>query len=1060
MVVKNWRLNTKKLEVTEVKEKYFSGTSTPRKFYSALNRECRWSDITGQLFIPEELMKFRMIIEKAHDAILILEGGRIIDVNQRALEMFGVKNKIELIGLTPADLSPDVQPDGESSGLKAEKWLRAARKNSYQHFPWQHRKKDGTQLETEVSLNDLPWNDRYLQVSFIRDRTEIVRIEKEIQRRLGYYNLVLTSLPVILYVARPEPPFDRVWISDKIAGMSGFEKENLLDPSFWLSHIHPDDRDRVLKALNINPPRDVMMMEYRWQLAGGNYIWLRDWAVIKRDPNDQPGEILGALLDITEQKTREHQVRQSGEFLDSIVLNIPAAVFVKRVDDHTYVRINKSGEELFGRNAGEIIGKSDAELFSPRDAKSFLSSDKRAIKTGKTIDIPEEFIMTSRGQRVIHTRKIPLFDNEGHPEFLLGISIDITEQQEVTRALKESEEKYRVLIETLPVGLAITTYDGRIITTNETVSRMLGYSGSELERMNMNEIYRSPSYRREMLRILDEEGQVANFETIHVRKDGSTLPVSLNVIPYPLYSDGALLTVITDISLQRRSEEQIRQLSASVEQSPAAVMIMELNGAINYVNPKFVEITHYSFAEAVGKSLSLLNPGAKPAGYDEMWKSLKEARTWKGILRNLKKDGSGFWGEITVSPLKDNEGSITHFVAVMEDITSRRKAEQDLVKAKEKAEESDRLKTAFLSNISHEIRTPMNAIVGFSQLLKEPDLPEDKKLSFIDVISTKSDELLKILDDIIDVSMIQSGQILISNSEFSLNDLFNELYLTFSTRVKPFISLAESLPGNQDDIRVFSDRKRVWQIMENLIDNALKYTDKGSVTFGYKIHPQDDRVILFVRDTGIGIDPSRIPQIFKPFMQEEIIDKQARGGKGVGLTITRKLTEMLGGEIKVKSRKGEGAEFYVGIPLKPVEEEKSSRDAKKGGMKDVSYPWQNKIILVAEDDFSNYRYLELVLQKTGARIVHSENGRDVLEKVDNGFIPDIILMDIRMPGMDGLTATGLLREKNYSGPVIALTAYASNEDRDRCLAAGCDDYLSKPVDSGTLIRHMEKYISA
>ncbi len=1061
MEEKNWRMNKQKSEEINRSEKYYSGISVPRKFYSGLSKESRWNDISGQLFIPAELIKNGMIIEQAHDAILILDRGKIIDANQSALSLFGYSLKNELIGLTPADLSPVLQPGGEPSSGKSEMWMKATENKEFQHFSWQHLRRDGSLIETEVTLSQLHWNSRILLVAFVRDRTGIARIEKEIRNRLGYYDLVMSSLPVDLYVAEAEPPFDRKWMSEKTGIIAGFEKDVITENSFWFSRVHPDDRDLVMNILLECVSSDAMTLEYRWKTSAGKYIWLRDRAVVKGTRAGSASEILGVLTDITHQRTNRERIRQSETFLDSIVQNIPAIIYVKHAGDLSYVRVNRSMENFLGKSGKDIIGKKDEDMFPQKLAAHIISSDRKAIDKGSTLKIPAEKVKASTGERILHTLKIPLFDSKGQPEFLLGVSVDVTEQQAVTKALKKSEEKYRILFESLPVGIAITTYDGTIIDANEKLSALFGGSKNELKQLPMQVIYASPAFRDEMIEILSREGNVSNFETFCRRIDGSIFPASLNVSPYPLYSEGALLTVITDITQQRKSEEKIRKLSSSVEQSPAAIIIMALNGVVEYVNPRFEEITGFPAGEINGGTIHILEPENNPGTeYNEMWKAIKEKTDWKGILHSRRKNGGFFWGEWSLYPLKDNFDNITHHIAVMEDITMRIRSEQDLISAKEKAEESDRLKTAFLSNISHEIRTPMNAIVGFSQLLKEKSLSIDKRNDFIGIIASKSDELLRIVDDIIEVSMIQSGQITVHNEDFNLGELFKELYETYSTKTKPGITLECDVPEGISGLNLRSDPGRIRQIMENLLGNGIKYTDRGSVRFGYKLRSDGKAIILFVEDTGIGIEPSRIPVIFQPFMQEEIRDKEARGGKGIGLTITRKLVELLGGTIRVESEKGRGAGFYIELPLSAVKNnENKNATVLPGNERDI-LPWEGKTILVAEDDFSNYRYVELIIQKTGATLIHCSNGEEVLEKWDEGIRPDVILMDIRMPVMDGYMATNLLRKKGYKGRIIALTAFASGEDRKKCLSSGFDDYLSKPVDSDNLLEHLKTSVSS
>ncbi len=1036
-----------------------SGPVPLRKFYSPRKTDDRWNESGGTLYIPEELLKFKMIVDQTHDAVLILDEGRIADVNRSALTMFGFSTKQEMAGLTPADLSPSVQPDGQSSGEKAEKWIRAASlSGENQHFPWQHIHRNGTPMDAEVSLNYLKWQDKVLLVAFIRDRTGIVRIEREIRNRQGYYQIVMNSLPVVLYIAQPSFPFDRSWVGDKIESLSGFDEQTFCNKGVWYSRIHPADRDRVKGILQENPHTSSRMVEYRWMKADGTYAWFRDWLVFKKDENNQPREILGALLDITVRKNAEEKLKQSEAFLDSVVKNIPAMVFVKKADDFSFVRINRSGTELLGLSPEEILGRTDKELFPEQQSRKLNETDRQAVEEKHIVDIPEEHILTAKGERILHTRKIPLFDDNGKPEYLLGISVDITEQQKITRELRNSAEKYLTLIENIPVGIMISTLRGKIIEVNNTTTRILGYPEEELKTQKITGIYAVPDSYERMINQLQKEHRVANYQTIFRKKDHSTVEVSLNVIAYPEYGEDALLTVLTDITRQRKSEEKIRQLSLSVEQSPAAVMILGLHKKIEYTNPKFTGITGYSQNEAREKDLHLLDPGDFSAhSHKEMWGHLMNEENWKGVFYFQRKDGRFFWSEMSVSLLMDNLGKVTHYVAIMEDITSRIQAHEELVSAKEKAEESDRLKSAFLSNISHEIRTPMNAIVGFSQLLKDPELDSAKRHSFIDMIASKSDELLRILEDIIDVSMMQSGKISIEKEDFRLNDLFEELRASFIRKIRPGIQLVMDT-GDQKPLIIHSDRKRVQQIMEHLLGNGIKYTDKGKVTFGYQLTKGGRSVTLFVRDSGIGIDPDRIHVIFQPFMQEKITDEQARGGKGIGLTLTRTLAERLGGKISVESEKGKGAIFHVTLPLC----QESTEEQSKPGILETpesDEKWKGLTIVIAEDDFMNYRYLEQVLKKTGAEIIHAGNGKKLLELITSGCRPDIILMDIRMPEINGLIATGILRSMDLTVPVIALTAFSSPEDREKCFAAGCNDFLSKPVDAKKLIGMMERYLN-
>ncbi|MFP4042285.1 MAG: response regulator, partial [Bacteroidales bacterium] len=378
--------------------------------------------------------------------------------------------------------------------------------------------------------------------------------------------------------------------------------------------------------------------------------------------------------------------------------------------------------------------------------------------------------------------------------------------------------------------------------------------------------------------------------------------------------------------------------------------------------------------------------------------------------------------------------------------------------AKQKAEEADRIKSAFLANMSHEIRTPMNAILGFARLLKEPSLNKEQLHEYVDIINGRANHLLQIINDILDLSKIESDQLLISEEEFNLNQFLNEIYTVISNELKQAgksdLDLYLKNGLKEDDANIVSDKTRLQQILFNLLNNAVKYTREGFVEFGYRM--QDGKwgdLEFFVRDTGIGIEEDKQNVIFDRFRQSDESKTREFGGAGLGLSISKGLVGKLGGQMWVNSEYGKGSVFYFTIPFK-YKNEKDKIVTLQNNNFSMSYNWENIQILVVEDDMLSSKFLEAILEDTGASIVFTKDGNDALEEVKNNKV-DIVLMDIQLPGMSGNETTRQIKEINMNIPVIAQTAHAMAEDKSKSMDAGCDDYLTKPIDMQVLLDKMD-----
>lgn len=404
------------------------------------------------------------------------------------------------------------------------------------------------------------------------------------------------------------------------------------------------------------------------------------------------------------------------------------------------------------------------------------------------------------------------------------------------------------------------------------------------------------------------------------------------------------------------------------------------------------------------------------------------------------------------------------FNAMLQQILNRQEArdeaEKKLVDAKEKAEESDRLKSAFLANMSHEIRTPMNAILGFAELISMPDaeVTPEEKLNFIKLINNSGNNLLRLIDDIIDISKIEAGQIKIHKKECQLNQTMKEIQQSFleirKHKEKEHVDILLNENAESQNLIIKTDPLRLNQILTNLIDNALKFTEEGFIEFGYEILTQD-KLLFYVKDTGVGMEHKKKDTVFDRFTKIEDDKNRLYRGAGLGLAICKSLVELLGGKIWVESAISEGSTFYFNLPLEKLQELEQNEDILKTS---DNYDWSNKTILVVEDEPANIIYIQEVLKITNATILKARNGKEAVKVFEKNDV-DVIIMDIKMPEMDGYEATRIIKKLNKDIPVISQTAYAMPGDIDKGFDSGMNDYLIKPVKPKILLSVLNKHLN-
>ncbi len=548
----------------------------------------------------------------------------------------------------------------------------------------------------------------------------------------------------------------------------------------------------------------------------------------------------------------------------------------------------------------------------------------------------------------------------------------------------------------------------------------------------------------------------------------------LNLTWFTVNNERWAVAAHENITQRSRAEKELRRLSQAVEHSPVSVVITDVDGAIEYVNPTFEQVTGYTMQEVVGRNQSILSAGKQPKEfYKTLWQTIKNGDVWHGEFDNIKKNGDIYWESASISPIFNDQKEIISFVAIKEDISARKKMIQDLEQAKIRAEAGVKAKNEFMATISHEIRTPMNAILGMSRLALDADLSSDQ-YQRISHIQSAGKALMKIINDILDFAKIDAGNLTIKKETFQFGDIMEKIITENESTARE--KNIELLYTFSHELPVFmeGDETRLTQIIMKLVENAVKYTSAGEVTITSDITFQDGQDLLLtvtVADTGIGMTQDQLSQLFEPFTQANGSSARAYGGTGLGLAIVKQITNAMNGNMQVKSTPGNGSVFTVSLPFSlspptsifslPVETPDEDQDNIPVAGLIMQNPLTDKTILIVDDDPVNREIVAAFIEKTGAGTYEADSGTKAVEQLSSSRF-HLVFMDLEMPGMDGFETTRKIRRLQIPWasdiPVIALTGHDPAQIQDKCLNAGMNDCLTKPVNMQDLTKILDKWL--
>jgi PAS domain S-box-containing protein len=629
------------------------------------------------------------------------------------------------------------------------------------------------------------------------------------------------------------------------------------------------------------------------------------------------------------------------------------------------------------------------------------------------------------------------------------------------------KEYFSSLFDKAPEGIAIVSPEGQIEQINEEFTKLFNYTENEAVGRNIDDLIVAPEMMNEARDLTRSAARGDKVVAEGTRYTKDHVPVYVSIMGVPIRFEGeskGLYIIYRDISEQRMAEKNLQESQAKFkmlfESTTDGIFLMKDDIFVD-CNSSATAIFETTEDELIGESPEKFSPLYQPNRKkstdffrDKIHAALHDIpQLFEFTFISAK--GRQFVAEINLNAITLKENRFIQ--AILRDITERKQAEQELLLAKEKAEESDRLKTAFLASMSHEIRTPLNHILGGLDLLLDPEISHEEKEEFNEIIKNSSNQLLKLINDIIDVSHLESGQVEISKSAFSMKDILDDVKEIGEKcqAANPSVELQINTSGHTKLLdNIYSDRNRLKQVLTSLLSNAFKFTKQGTVEFGYSLK-STSMVEFYVSDTGIGIPEDSYELIFEHFRQVDYTHTREYEGAGLGLTLAKGIVELLGGDIWLKSELNKGTTFYFTISTKAPEVKQKPVAFTESA--NLQFDWSGKTILVVEDEEMNYQYLKTVLRKTNASILWAENGLKAVELASQNDI-HLVLMDIQMPEMNGYEATRKILKMKPNTPIIAQTAHALKEERSKCINAGAVDYMSKPLNRKKLLNLIDKYI--
>jgi PAS domain S-box-containing protein len=883
-------------------------------------------------------------------------------------------------------------------------------------------------------------------ISHLSLRKQKKELERSLERHKEFF-MLFNSSSEIHCIADETSKIEVV--NNTVESIMGYTAEQMVGHSLW-EYVVDQDRAQFAQQIEIGlRSKRPIEIETR-ALTCNKEEKCISWTAINRD-----GKWYASGRDVTGQKKVQTQIEQ----LSLVASKVSNGVAITNAHNQI-IWTNEAFEKITGYNTADINGRQMGDVFKGDYTNEVISNRiDELLKTEKAFEI-EIRIQHKDGHFMwVSAMNSPILNNEGKVEKFIKVIIDIT-------ARKSAEQDLEILSfasEKSPGGVVIRDRESKVIWINETLERLLGYKLEELKGKTFGNMLVGANTDLSVLNKAQEafnENKPYEVEIQLYRKDGAPCWTYLSNSPF-FNKEGTLerqITVCVDISERKKAEEQLTMLSLVASNTVSGVVINDSEGNVEWVNKAFENITGYDIDCVKGNHIGDILKG-ELTDYTIIEKSRqlsKNKQSFEVDLLIYRRDGQPLWVSVINSVILDETGKVKKYIEVIIDITAKKKTELELIAAKEEALQLSKAKDMFISVMSHEIRTPLNAVIGMSHLLSE-DNPSESQKENLDILKFSAENLMTLINDVLDFTKIETGNIELEKTNVDLRELIHSITNSMQyTVAEKKIYLKESIDEEVPAL-ILGDRTRLLQIMLNLVNNAVKFTDEGGITLDLKVieqTSQEVRIRFAVTDTGIGIPANKTNTIFESFKQASTDTTRKYGGTGLGLAITKSLIELHESRISVDSVLGQGSTFWFTITFKKVDKTAiTTNTTAEIGLK-IN-------VLVADDNQINRLLINKVLKKWGVQADFAENGLEAVQKTVANRNYNVILMDIHMPEMGGLEATQVLRGKDdeycKQVPIIALTASMLTNQMNEIEEVGMNDFILKPFDPKNLYDKLSRY---
>jgi PAS domain S-box-containing protein len=834
------------------------------------------------------------------------------------------------------------------------------------------------------------------------------------------------------------------------------------------------------KNILISKNKDTLTLEKRCVTSQGEIVPVLIRTQLLLDFSGNAKYILSFVTDLTSKIAAEKAIRKSEEMFKKLFNLAPVGIIL--VDSNrSYIQTNSAYQKMLGYSEDEFRSMTPMDVTHPDDIELSVKTSDEFLINGKQIDAFIKRNITKENSTIwvqISCVKIQLEKQD----LILCIVQDITKAQQSERDLVNAHKQLQTVFDNMREGLVIQNQSGEIIRYNPAALDILELSEGEITgRTSMDPRWQAikedqspfPGEQHPAMVALATGKNQFNVSMGVKGKKPKTTWISINAVP--LFKDNEripyqVICTFADVTKAKQVAEDLRHTNETINfeksrfesffyalNESAIVAKTDAKGRIIFANDKFCKVSGYSQDELIGKTHSIIKSGFHPKEFfANFWKTITSGKVWTGEICNKAKDGSLYWVDSTIIPLRDVNGVIEKYIAIRFEITERKNLEAHLIQSRELEKSANQSKSEFLSNMSHEIRTPLNGIIGMADLLKDTPLAGEQK-DYVYAIINSGGVLLDLINDILDLSKIESGKMELEYLDVNLPKLINQTVIPHQIKCKTK-NIGFDLQMVNSDLWILADERRLGQIINNILSNAIKFTEKGRVTLIVIAEQKDSEHIglsLVFRDSGIGMSKEQQQKLFKTFSQADSSIAKRYGGTGLGLSIVKNLTEMMKGSIRVESELGKGTSFTLNFIFKKMNSIPGSLESTFDQF-DKS-PLKGRV-LVAEDNTTNQNIIRKMLHDLGCVPVLVENGRQTCETARNEKF-DLILMDCRMPEMDGYEATKAIRQFDKEVRIIAMTANASEDDRNKCIECGMNDFISKPITKVKVLRCLIKYLN-